>query len=156
MSPWIGKTRQLGAYFFFSFVMRTAYWRTESSFVIRRCAANRKKNREIKFENYRRCKFGPHYLLAQDASLRQYIGAAQVNSSADFFHSLWRQQFAAFCLFVRTLPIDFALLGRKRKYIKSRTTAKLREKRTSIAAVKTYCERLAPFRPPFFLVTDYL
>ncbi len=38
----------------------------------------KKKIREIKFENYRRCKFGPHYLLAQDALLRQYIGAAQV------------------------------------------------------------------------------
>jgi hypothetical protein len=56
--------------------------------------------------------------------------------SADFFHSLWSQQFAAFCLFVRTLPIGFALLGRKRKYIKSKTTSKLREKRTSIAAVR--------------------
>jgi hypothetical protein len=32
---------------------------------------------------------------------------------------------AAFRLFVRTLPIHFALLGRKRKYIKSKTTAKL-------------------------------
>jgi hypothetical protein len=37
-----------------------------------------KKIREIKFGNYRRCKFGPHYLLAQQALLRQYIGAAQV------------------------------------------------------------------------------
>ncbi len=43
---------------------------------------------------------------------------------------------AAFRLFVRTLPIHFALLGRKRKYIKSKTTAKLKEKRTSIAAVR--------------------
>jgi len=40
-----------------------------------------KKIREIKFGNYRRCKFVPHYLLAQDASLRQYIGAAQVYPS---------------------------------------------------------------------------
>ncbi len=63
---------------------------------------------------------------------------------------------AAFRLFGRPLPIHFALLGRKRKYIKSKTTAKLTEKRTSIAAVREYCERLAPFRPPFFLVTDYL
>ena len=59
-----------------------------------------------------------------------------LSSSADFFHSLWRQQFAAFCLFVRTLPIDFALLGRKRKYIKSKMTAKLREKRASIATIR--------------------
>jgi hypothetical protein len=43
---------------------------------------------------------------------------------------------AAFSLFVRTLPIHFALLGRKRKYIKSQTTAQLKEKRTSIAAVR--------------------
>ncbi len=42
---------------------------------------------------------------------------------------------AVFRLFVRTLPIHFALLGRKRKYIKSKTTTKLKEKRTSIAAV---------------------
>ncbi len=33
------------------------------------------------------------------------------------------------------MPNHFALLGRKRKQIKSKTTAKLREKRTSIAAV---------------------
>jgi hypothetical protein len=38
----------------------------------------KKKIRKIKLGNYRCCKFGPHYLLAQDASLRQYIGAAQV------------------------------------------------------------------------------
>ncbi len=43
---------------------------------------------------------------------------------------------AAFRLFVRTLHIHFALLGRKRKYIKSKTTAKLKEKRTSIAVVQ--------------------
>jgi hypothetical protein len=44
----------------------------------------KKKIREIKFGNYRRCKFGPHCLLAQDASLRQYIGAAQVYPSLIF------------------------------------------------------------------------
>ncbi len=42
---------------------------------------------------------------------------------------------AAFHLFGRTLPIHFALLGRERKYVKSKTTAKLIEKRTRIAAV---------------------
>jgi hypothetical protein len=81
-----------------------------------------------------------HCLLAQDASLRQYIywrsaDIPNLNSSADFFNSLWRQ-FATFCLFVRTLPIDFALLGWKRKYIKSKTTVKLKGKQTSIAAVR--------------------
>ena len=71
--------------------------------------------------------------------LRQYIGAAQVYISLILqqisFTLYGDEQFAAFCIFVRTLPIDFALLGRKRKYIKSKTTAKLTEKRTSIAAV---------------------
>ncbi len=43
--------------------------------------------------------------------------------------------FAAFRLFVRTLPIHFALLGREQKYIKSKTTAKLKEKITSSAPV---------------------
>ncbi len=34
------------------------------------------------------------------------------------------------------MPIHFALLGRKRKYVKSKKTAKLSEKRTLIAAVR--------------------
>jgi hypothetical protein len=115
------------------------------------CGEQKKKIREIKFGNYGRCKFGPHYLLSKGA------GMPILNSSADFFNSLWRQQFAAFCLFVRTLPIDFVLLGRKRKYIKSKTTAKLREiKEHRSPWSETYCERLAPFRLSFFLVTDYL
>jgi hypothetical protein len=98
-----------------------------------------KKIREIKFENYRRCKFGPHYLLAQGcivASINWRSASMPIlSSSADLFHSLWRQKFAAFCLFVRTLPIAFALMGRKRKYIKIKTTAKLKAKRTSIATI---------------------
>jgi hypothetical protein len=98
-----------------------------------------KKSLEIKFENYRRCIFGPHYLLAQGyivASINWRSGSMPIlSSSADLFHSPWRQQFAAFCLFVRTLPIDFALLGRKRKYIKIKTTAKFKAKRTSIATI---------------------
>jgi len=69
-------------------------------------------------------------------SLRQYISAGNNVPSLVFpkVHSR-SKKFAAFCLFVRALPIDFALRGRKRKYIKSKTTTKLREKRTSIAAV---------------------
>jgi hypothetical protein len=43
---------------------------------------------------------------------------------------------AAFCIFGRTMPNHFALLGRKGKYIKSKMTAKLTEKRTLIAAVR--------------------
>ena len=156
MSPWIGKTRQLGAYFFFSFVPRSAYWRNESSCVIRRCAATRKKIREIKFENYRRCKFGPHYLLAQGCIVASINWRSEsmpiLSSSADLFHSPW-WQFAAFCLFVRTLPIDFALLGRKRKSIKIKTTAKLKAKRTSIATIWYLCRTYATF--PTLLFSHY-
>jgi hypothetical protein len=63
---------------------------------------------------------------------------------------------AAFCIFVRTLPIDFALLGRKRKYIKSKTTAKLKANKPRSPRSETNSYHLPPFRPPFFLVTDYL
>jgi hypothetical protein len=58
------------------------------------------------------------------------------------------EQFTAFCLFVRTLPIDFALLGRKRKYKKSKTTAKLNGKKTSIAAVRDQFLSFATFPTP--------
>jgi hypothetical protein len=65
-------------------------------------------------------------------------------------------QGAYFCLFVRALPIDFALLGRKRKYIKSKTTAKLREKRTSIAAVRDILGKFGTFPTlSFSLPTTY-
>jgi hypothetical protein len=98
-----------------------------------------KKNLRIKFENCIRSKFGPHYLLAQGCIVESinWRSASMpfLSSSADLFHSPWRQQFAAFCLFVMTLPIGFALLGRKRKYIKIKTTAKLKAKRTSIATI---------------------
>ncbi len=64
---------------------------------------------------------------------------------------------AAFRLFGRTLSIHFALLGRKRKYVKSKTTAKFIEKRTSIAAVRDKLGQFDTFsRPPYFLVADYL
>jgi hypothetical protein len=55
---------------------------------------------------------------------------------------------AAFRLFVRTLPIHFVLLGRKRKYIKSKTTAKLKEKLTSIAAVRDILRMFDTFPNP--------
>ncbi len=55
---------------------------------------------------------------------------------------------AAFRLFGRPLPIHFALLGQKRKYIKSKTTAKLREKRTSIAAVRAKLGQFDTFLTP--------
>ncbi len=78
MSYRIGETLPWDLCFFSSFIMRIAYWRTESVCVIRRCVGNRKKIREIKFGNYRHCQFWPHPLLAKDASLHQYIGAAQI------------------------------------------------------------------------------
>jgi hypothetical protein len=63
---------------------------------------------------------------------------------------------AAFCLFGRTLPIHFVLLGRKQKYVKSNTTAKLIEKRTSIAAVRDKLGQIDTFLTPLLLVADYL
>ncbi len=64
---------------------------------------------------------------------------------------------AAFRLFGETLPIHFALLGRKRKYVKSKTTAKLREKRTSIAAVRAKLGQFDTFQTPptFSLPTTF-
>ncbi len=53
----------------------------------------RRKIREIKFGNYRHCKFGPHYLLAQQALLCLYwrsAGIPIINSSADFLKPLCR------------------------------------------------------------------
>ncbi len=55
---------------------------------------------------------------------------------------------AAFRLFGRALPIHFALLGRKRKQIKSKATAKLIEKRTSIAAVPAKLGQIDTFLTP--------
>ncbi len=43
---------------------------------------------------------------------------------------------ATFCLFMRTSPINFDLLGGNGNTLKSKTTAKLREKRISLAAVR--------------------
>ena len=55
---------------------------------------------------------------------------------------------AAFRLFGKTLPIHFALLGRKRKYVKSKKTAKLKGKQTSIAAVRGHFLSFATFPTP--------
>jgi hypothetical protein len=48
----IGKTRQLGTWFFFSFTTRIAYWRTESVRVLRQCATNCKKSWKLKTRQY--------------------------------------------------------------------------------------------------------
>ncbi len=55
---------------------------------------------------------------------------------------------AAFRLFGKTLPIHFALLGRKRKYVKSKKTAKLKGKQTSIAAVRAKLGQIDTFQTP--------
>ncbi len=55
---------------------------------------------------------------------------------------------AAFRLFGKTLPIHFALLGRKRKYVKSKKTAKLKGKQTSIAAVPPKLGQINTFQTP--------
>ncbi len=59
--------------FFFSFIMRIAYWRNESVCVLRQCAANCKKsprNTNWKLKTLQYC-----CVLPNGASLRQYIGA---------------------------------------------------------------------------------
>jgi hypothetical protein len=88
-----------------------------------------KKAREKLTGNYRRYNIVAHCLMALGSSLRQYISAD--NDVPSLVLRLLQkkketlQVFAAFCLIVRTSPIHFVLLGRKRKYIKSKTTAKL-------------------------------
>jgi hypothetical protein len=112
--------------------------------------------------------------MARGASLRQYNGAESTVPSLVLMQrfmyvrggsvvevswirsilvtnkitSKTMQVFAAFCPFVRTSPIHFALLGRKRKYIKSKTTAKLIEKRTSNAAVPDKLGQIETFMTP--------
>jgi hypothetical protein len=89
--------------------------------------------------------------LAQDASLRPYIVTAQVYPSLilqQISLTLYgHEQFAAFCLFVMTLPIDFALLGRKQKYV-SKITAKLKGIQTLIAVVRDQFLSFATFPIP--------
>jgi hypothetical protein len=55
---------------------------------------------------------------------------------------------AAFRLFGKTLPIHFALLGRKRKYVKSKKRAELKGKQTSIAAVRAKLGQIGTFQTP--------
>ncbi len=146
--------RQLGAYFF---LFCNAPNHPELVGDERRIE---KKICEIKFGNYRRSKFGPHCLLAQDASLRQYIGAAQVYPSLIFqqiSYSLWRQQFAAFCLFVRTLPIEFALLGRKTEIHKIKDDSKINREKNIDRRVQRHIVNVwhPPDPPSFSLPTTF-
>jgi hypothetical protein len=63
-------------------------------------------------------------------------------------------QYAAFCLFMGTLPKIVLYFAEPEKE-KSKTTAKLKDKPRSPLS-ETYCERLLPSRHPSFLITDYL
>ncbi len=73
--------------------------------------------------------FAAHRLMTQTDSVRQLaMRIIKEEKSIDLI--------AAFRLIGRTFPFHFALLGRKRKCVKSKTTAKLREKRTSSATVR--------------------
>ncbi len=77
--------------------------------------------------------------MAQHALLRQYISAGNNVPSLVFprctqWTKLFKKRkrskkFAAFCLFVRAFPIDFALLGRKRKYIKIKDNSKIKKEK---------------------------
>jgi hypothetical protein len=98
--------------------------------------------------------------MAQGSSLRQYISAG--NDVPSLVLRLLQkketlQVFAAFCLIVRTSPIHFALLGRKQKYIKSKTTAKLVRKtnldRRGLRPIPIICHLLDP--PSFSLPTTF-
>ncbi len=93
MSSWIGKTRQLGAYFFLSFVPRTAYWRTESSCAIRRCAANKKnlQNKIWKLKTLQIWTLLPIGATGIVASIYwRSVGIPILNSSAEFWNPLCR------------------------------------------------------------------
>jgi hypothetical protein len=103
--------------------------------------------------NYRRYNIVAHCLMAQGLSLRQYISAG--NDVLCLVLRLLQQEeklqvFVVFCLIVRTSPIHFALLGRKRKYIKSKTTAKLVRQtnldRRGLRPIPIICHLLDP--PP--------
>ncbi len=127
--------------------MRIAYWRRESVRVLRQCAANWKKsprNTNWKLKTLQYCCALPNGVRGIVVSIYWHsTGIPILNSSADFL-----TLFAAFFLFVGTLPIVFALLGRKRKCIKTKTTEKLTEKRTSIASVRDILWTFGTFPTP--------
>ncbi len=125
-----------------------------------RAVLTEKKAREKLTGNYRRYNIVAHCLMAQGSSLRQYISAG--NDVLSLVLRLLKkketlQLFAAFCLIVMTSPIHFALLGRKRKYIKSKTTAKLVRQtnldRRGLRPIPIICHLLDP--PSFSLPTTF-
>jgi hypothetical protein len=115
------------------------------------------KIREIKFRNYERRKFIPSCLLAQGALLRQ-IAQNYPSLDLDFLNKIQNggEQYSAFCLFMGTSPKNCGLLGRNGNTLKLKMTAKLKDKRTSIARSEAYTECMPPSRPPLVLITGYL
>ncbi len=103
---------------------------------------NRKKIREIKFENYRRSKFGPCCLLAQGAYL--YI-------SLHYTENKFKSEALIICCI---FPIhgdiakDCALLGGNGNTWKIKTTAKLNSKKPPSPRSVTYTECMPPFLTP--------
>jgi hypothetical protein len=94
-------------------------------------------------------------------------GARCIDTSMYFFHfsfyisvSVLCEQFAAFCLFMGTPPKNCGLLGENGNTLKIKTTAKLKDKRTSLATVRglyrANTECMPPSRPLLVLITDYL
>jgi hypothetical protein len=55
-----------------------------------------------------------------------------------------------FCLFMRTSPINFGLLGGNGNTLKLEMTTKLKDKQTSIATVRDLLRRFATFPAPLF------
>jgi hypothetical protein len=173
MSPWIGKTRQCGLWFFFSFIKRMAYWRFERSCVVRRYAANNRKKPRNTIWKLLMQQIWP--VLPIDArcigaSIYRRINAAIHPSSicsADLMGKkskikkfiIWLMILTTNCLMTQqvissVLPIHediaywFALQWRKQKYIKTKTTVELKGKQTSIATVRDILRTFATFPAP--------
>ncbi len=131
--------------------MHIAYRRSKSVWVLRQCAAHCKKS--PRNTNWKLKTLQIWTPLPNDAKMHRCVnilaqsGAVQVCPSL-ILQLIFLSFYAAFCLFVRTLPIDFALLGRKRKYIKSKTTGKFKGKQTLIAAVRDQFLSFATFPTP--------
>ncbi len=152
MFSWIDKTRQLGTQLF-SLLQRALPIDAPKhpACVPRRCGGKpKKKSGEQKFGNYARSKFWPRCLMAQGALLRQYIGAGIPICRFKFLNKIQNggEQFAVFCLFMGTSPKKYGLLGGNGNTLKLKTTAKLKDKRTSIATVRGLYRKYATFPTP--------
>ncbi len=137
MSSWRGKMRQLGTWFFslLQCALPIDALKLNTSCVSRRCSANRKKIRKLKFWNY--------WTACLLAFLSLFIIQKKIQNRDE--------QFAAFFLFVGTSPKDCTLLGRNGNNgntLKLKTTAKLNCKHTSIATVQDLYRMFATLLTP--------